>query len=288
MANAQGRDYSAFQVPVTPEMLKGLSFAYTRVSDWSGTTMGTDPNFAHNWAEIKAAKLHRGAYWFLLPNVDPIAQARYFVAAVKSAGLDAGDMLVCDSETLASNVDTVTNRFCTETASLAGPHCPVLVYSNENVGQHLTSCTHWPYWMAWISSTPPPPSVTHPWKDWTFWQWGLVDGIDADYFNGDPAQLNSWIDGFLPKPKPPPPPPPPPSVEDEEMILIMPARDQTPAGTEWPGVFLLFCTGSMSHVQPTAGNPAVNNVAAYQSAGVKGPITITWAEYQTLLAGPTP
>jgi GH25 family lysozyme M1 (1,4-beta-N-acetylmuramidase) len=276
MANAQGRDYSAYQPPVDSEMLKGLSFAYTRVSNWDGTTMSTDPNFAHNWAEIKAARLHRGAYWYLMPDVDAVSQARYFVDAVKKARLDPGDMLVCDSETLTGNVDEVTHSFCRETASLAGPHCPVIVYSNENVGQHLTSCTYWPYWMAWISSTPPTPSETSPWKDWTFWQWGTVDDVDADYFHGTPEQLDTWIDGYLPKPAPPP--------EDEEMILVMPAREQVPAGTDWPGIFLLFCDGTLSHVLPSAGNPPVSNLAAYQSAGIKGPVTITWDEYQALLA----
>ena len=276
MADAAGRDYSAFQGPVTPEMLKGLSFAYTRVSDWSGTTMGTDPTFPHDWAMMKAHKLHRGAYWYLLPSVDPVSQARYFVGAVRQAGLVPGDMLVCDSEVLASNVDEVTHRFCAEAAALAGPHCPVLVYSNENVGQHLTSCTYWPLWFAWPSSTAPPESMTRPWARWTFWQWGEVDGVDADVFDGTPAQLNVWIDRYLPKPKPP--------EEDEEMIMVQPAREQVPANTAWPGIFLLLGDGSLSHIQPSAGKPSVSNVAAYQSAGIKGPVTITWAEYTTLLA----
>jgi Glycosyl hydrolases family 25 len=275
MADAAGRDYSAFQPPVTAAMLKGLSFAYTRVSDWSGTKMGTDPTFAHDWATIKAHGLHRGAYWYLLPSVDPIAQARYFVAAVKKAGLHAGDMLVCDSEVLASNVNTATHSFCTETAALAGPHCPVLVYSNQNVGQHLTSCTKWPLWFAWPSSTPPAASRIHPWAHWTFWQWGVVDGVDADKFNGTPAQLNQWIARYLPKPSPPP-------EEDEDMIMVEPARDQVPAGTGWPGIFLLFGDGTLSHIQPTAGG--VSNVTSYQSAGIKGPVVITWAEFTTLQA----
>jgi len=276
MADAAGRDYSAFQGPVTPEMLKGLSFAYTRVSDWSGTTMGTDPTFPHDWAMMKAHKLHRGAYWFLLPSVDAVSQARYFVTAVKQAGLHPGDMLVCDSEILASNVDQVTHSFCAEVASLAGPHCPVLVYSNENVGQHLTSCTYWPLWFAWPSSTAPPESMTRPWTHWTFWQWGEVDGVDADVFHGTPAQLEEWIARYLPKPKPP--------AEDEEMIMVQPARDQVPANIAWPGIFLLLGDGTLSHIQPSAGKPPVSNVAAYQSAGIKGPVTITWAEYTTLRA----
>jgi lysozyme len=279
MANAQGRDYSAFQPPVTPGMLAGLSFAYTRVSNWggpNGTTMGTDPTFAHDWAAIKAAGLHRGAYWYLLPSVDAVAQARYFVNAVKAAGLLPGDMLVCDSEVLADNVDSATHAFCAEAAALAGLSCPVLVYSNHNVGQHLTSCTYWPLWFAWPSSTPPPESLISPWRQWTFWQWGVVNNVDADVFNGTPAQLDAWIAAYLPKPAPP--------MEDNEMIMVQPAQDQVPHGTSWPGVFLLFGDGTMSHVQPTAGSPPVSNVRAYQSAGIKGPVAITWAEYLTLIA----
>ncbi len=273
MADAQGRDYSAFQSPVTPGMLAGLSFAYTRVSDWGpdGTTMGTDPTFAQNWAAIKAAGLHRGAYWYLLPNVDPVAQAEYFVAAVQAAGLAAGDMLVCDSEILATNVNEVTYAFCAETAALAGPDCPVLVYSNNNVGQHLTSCTGWGLWFAWPSATAPPTSMISPWKNWMFWQYGVVDGVDADVFNGTPTQLNAWIAA---------------QTEDGEMIMIQPANDQVPEGTTWPGVFLLFCNGSLSHIEATVGG--VSNVAAYQAAGIKGPVTITWTEYVTLTTGSAP
>jgi hypothetical protein len=237
--------------------------------------MGTDPTFAHDWRAIRQHGLHRGAYWYLNPSVDPVAQARYFVAAVKKIGLRDGDMLVCDSEVLTSNVNAVTHSFCAETARLAGPHCPVLVYTNQNVGQHLTSCTRWPLWFAWPSSTPPSASRIRPWAHWTFWQWGVVKGVDADRFNGTPAQLNKWIARYLPKPSPPP-------EEDEDMIMVEPARDQVPAGTAWPGVFLLFGDDTLSHIQPTAGN--VSNVKAYQTAGIRGPVVITWAEFTTLQA----
>lgn len=276
MADAAGRDYSAFQPPVTAAMLRGLSFAYTRVSNWSGTTMGTDPTFAHDWMMIRQHGLHRGAYWYLLPSVDPVAQARHFVNAVRAAGLRPGDMLVCDSEVLASNVNAVTASFCTETARLAGPHCPVLVYSNQNVGQHLTSCTRWPLWFAWPSSTPPTAARIRPWTHWTFWQWGVVNGVDADRFNGTPAQLNAWIARYLPTPNPPP------EEDDPDMIMVEAAQSQVPAGTAWPGVWLLFGDGTMSHVQPTVGG--ISNVRAYQSAGIKGPVTLTWTEFTTLRA----
>ena len=200
--SAQGKDFSAYQKPVTPADLKGLSFAFTRVSDWSGTTMGTDPNFAHNWAAFKTAGLDRGAYWYLLPNVDPAAQARYFFAAVKAAGLEPGNLLVCDSEVLAANADQATHAFCATLASLAGPQCPVIVYTNHNVGQHLTSCTGWPLWFAWPSPAAPPASLIAPWKSWLVWQWGTAGGVDADAFNGTATVLDAWTASHIPPPVP--------------------------------------------------------------------------------------
>jgi hypothetical protein len=202
VASAQGKDFSAFQRPVTPADLTGLSFAFTRVSDWSGTTMGVDPSFAHDWAAFKAAGLDRGAYWYLLPSVDPVAQARYFFAAVKAAGLEPGNLLVCDSEVLAANADQATHAFCATLASLAGPQCPVIVYTNHNVGQHLTSCTGWPLWFAWPSPAAPPASLIAPWKTWLLWQWGTAGGVDADAFNGTGTVLDAWTASHIPAPVP--------------------------------------------------------------------------------------
>jgi GH25 family lysozyme M1 (1,4-beta-N-acetylmuramidase) len=197
--SAQGRDYSSYQRPVDARMLDGLSFAYTRVSNWSGLTMGTDPRFAGDWAEIRAKGLHRGAYWFLLPEVDAAEQARYFVAAVRQQGIRPGDMLVCDSEQLAGNVDAATRAFCAEVDRLtAGDHVIVMVYTMHDVGQHLVSCTRWPLWFAWPSPVAPPEGFTAPWKDWAVWQWGIRGGVDADAFNGTPADMDAWIRSRIP------------------------------------------------------------------------------------------
>lgn len=212
MTSAQGRDYNGYQKPVTLSMLTGLSFAYTRVSNWQPpgyTIPGVDLTFAGNWREIKAAGLHRGAYWYLLLDVDPGAQARFFFSAVVAAGLEPGDMLVCDSEVMGANADSATHTFCSTVAALAGPECPVLVYTNHNVGQHLTSCTGWPLWFAWPSPTAPPASLIAPWKTWLFWQWGEVASVDADAFNGTPAELDAWVTSHIPPPAP-----------DEEIIML--------------------------------------------------------------------
>ena len=192
VASAQGKDYSAFQPPVVDSDLTGLAFAISRVSNWAGTSLGTDPHFAGNWAAFKAAGIHRGAYWYLSLDVSAASQAAYFVKAVKAAGLQPGDLLICDSEVPGPNADAMTHAFCAEVEALAGPHCPVLVYTNHDAGQHLTSCTGWPLWFAWPSPTAPPASLIAPWKAWKLWQYGEIGSVDADAANGTDRVKSGW------------------------------------------------------------------------------------------------
>ena len=201
VASAQGADFSAFQKPVQAGDLDGLSFAYTRVSDWgSGGRMGIDPAFHTDWNAIRAAQRHRGAYWYLLPQFSAKAQGAFFYAAVKAAGIRAGDMLVCDSEELAANANLATFTFCETVEQLAaadGQKVIVQVYTNNNVGQHLTSCTGFPLWFAHPASTWPTGALIAPWKQAEFWQYGTRDirgaQVDADAFNGTAKDLDAWI-----------------------------------------------------------------------------------------------
>jgi len=202
MANAKGRDFSSFQQPLTAADVAGLDFVIVRASDWSGGDMGKDPDFANNWKVIKAAGLVRGAYWFFKPGLNPVSQAKRFVEIAKAEGLEAGDILVCDSETPAANVDNVTLAFCEEVARLAGPHVEVWVYSDQDVAHHLTSCTKYPLWLAWPSAVAPGPAECTPWKTWIAWQSGIVNGVDADEFNGDAAALKARVQAHKPKPAP--------------------------------------------------------------------------------------
>jgi Glycosyl hydrolases family 25 len=241
VASAQGRDYSAYQRPVQPSDLAGLSFAYTRVSDWGGpdgNTMGTDPNFAADWAAIKAAGLHRGAYWFLQLSVSPVAQAAYFAAAVRKAGLLPGDLMVCDSEIPGANADAVTLAFLRELAVLTGwPAALLPVYSNLSVAKTLvaTSREFPALWIAWPSptATAPVPAQWAPaaWRTWRFWQYGTAAGVDADAFNGTAPELDAWIASSLPQPRPP-------VIAPEETMMIVTVDPATvPKGTAWPGSF---------------------------------------------------
>ena len=87
--SAQGEDRSGFQAEAS---WRGNSFGICKATE--GLTF-VDPTFAANWARLRAELKPRGAYHFD-PGLDPVAQARFFVATVKAAGLRPPDMLVAD------------------------------------------------------------------------------------------------------------------------------------------------------------------------------------------------
>lgn len=205
--SAQGKDFSAYQADVTAADLKGLAFAAARVSNWSGTVMGTDPHFAANWAAFKAAGVQRMAYWFLLPQVSAVAQATYFVNAVRKCGLEPGDVMVCDSETLSPDVDVLTLAFQNQVKLLTGwPAAFIETYAPLSVARLLvaTSMAFPSLWIAWPSPVAPVPSQWAPakWKTWQHWQWGSPGGVDADAFNGTDAAMITWEAANIPPPVP--------------------------------------------------------------------------------------
>ncbi len=179
-----------------------------RVSDWA-SGMGTDRLFPFGWAQLGAAGLVRGAYWYLMlapGSPSPEAQAQAFVHEVKAAGLTAVDLLVCDSEEEHPGLDEGTLAFCAEVMRLTG-HRPEMipVYSNLSVGSHLvkTSRQFPSFWVAWPNATPPEPAQWAPatWGDWLIWQNGITrqpstgEQVDADQFNGTAAQLRAFVTG---------------------------------------------------------------------------------------------
>jgi hypothetical protein len=71
---------------------------------------------------------------------------------------------------------------------------------------------------------------------------------------------------------PPPAPRKPAAARRIDMIMIQPDPAQVPAGTAWPGVFLLGDAGLRHVTSPP-------DLKAYQQAGIPGPVTISWQEY---------
>lgn len=211
---ALGRDWSSFQRPVTRDVLAGLGFGFARVSDWRGGAMGTDPAFALDWQQLKAAGLVRGAYWYLIPAGGPSAeqQAQAFVHEVQLAGLRSDDLLVADSEEDVPGADDFTLAFLDEAERLTGhPRRLLVTYTNGAAGSKLakTAAAYPSLWFAWPPSSPgeePGPAHWAPagWADWLFWQNGITrqgDGemTDADVFNGTAAELSAFVHGPSPE-----------------------------------------------------------------------------------------
>lgn len=189
VAGAQGIDVSSYQAVLTKEELKPYAFAYAKASEGAS---GTDPNFARNWTVLKDAGIHRGAYHELRPasSASGSAQAAHFLSVVKARGLDAGDILVGVASDYSGVTDAEVKEFCDAVKS-AAPRSPVLVYSDLSVAATLTSCTEYDLWVAWPSDTPP--ASVRPWKTWRFWQWGTVDNVDRDAYQGTATELSEWI-----------------------------------------------------------------------------------------------
>jgi hypothetical protein len=217
VASAQGRDFSSWQKPIIANNIRGLDFVFFRTTNGDGSLTtapeaggpvknGDDLTFAHNWAVAKQVGIRRGAYHFFHPDQSPGQQAQLFVDTVKAHGLVAGDILVNDVEVGGANVDDAALAFCNDMHRLAGPQNPILVYTNQDVGQHLhkTAARYPGLWFAHPAKTAPTTELIAPFKRWVFWQSG-GNGADKDAFNGTMEDLTKWIAPFLVPPKAPEP-----------------------------------------------------------------------------------
>lgn len=211
MGSAEGIDVSAFQTGMTTAELRGFSFAFTRVSDGTGLI---DANLKRNWGTIASAGIHRGGYHELRGgNIgDGKAQADYFLAALKEdgGGWRPGDMMAVVASDYEGTLGAEVLSWCETVKAATAGKSPVLVYSDLSKLPQLADCTGYPLWVAWPSPVAPSAAQIAPWKMWHLWQWGTrsVGGglgvVDADAFNGDPAEMTGWIGGYV-NVKPPSP-----------------------------------------------------------------------------------
>jgi lysozyme len=197
--SAQGLDVSNYQGKFDWSAVTGLSFGIYRMTQGLGVhTNSPDPDAAWNNAQLKAQRLTRGAYHFFDPTLSGAAQAQYFVAQRSLIGLDSSDMLWLDHETAGASpagTSAAAVAFMTELDKLA-PHNPrgVYTYISFATGGNCAGLDNWPLWLAYPASAAPVPPP--PWAKWTFWQWGLRNGVDTDAFNGTAAQLQAWVASY--------------------------------------------------------------------------------------------
>lgn len=169
----------------------GISFAFTKATE---STNYKDASFPANWSGIKSAGMVRGAYHFFHADVDPAAQANYFLAYVGT--VSKGDLLVLDLETANGQTQaTIASHAQTflSTVQKASGVTPFL-YTSPAFLTSFTGLGGYPLWVANYGVTCP--DVPAAWTTYTFWQStgtgslsALSGAVDLDTFNGTLADL---------------------------------------------------------------------------------------------------
>jgi lysozyme len=218
--NAFGCDISLYQNAIsTPQVVDfavmkaaGASFVIIKASqaNWA------DRDMVLNWANAKRAGILRGAYHFLVWNVDPNKQADYFC---ELAAYDPPELgLFADFEwwsEVPSNAIAILDAFCTRVEKHVG-RCGVYTAPGfwQPNGSQDPKWLRRPLWQAeWKV---PYPTVMKPWVNWTFWQStnkgdGLKFGceskqVDMNEFNGTVEELYKYASIISPVPVPIPGP----------------------------------------------------------------------------------
>lgn len=265
--SAEGFDVSAFQRTVTRGELSGVDFAWCKAT---GGASLTDPHFTANWPVMGDAGAHRGAYHELWAGGGK-AQAAHFARTVKAAGLRPGDMLAVVASDYKGVTDAEVLTFCQALRGLAGPHHPILVYTDLTAAKTLfRTSARFGLWVTWPSPHAPTPAQWAPakWETWRFWQWGITRR-DRDAFNGTRAALDAWITTYLPR-KPAPPAAGGKPPKEDPVFVNLP-----------PGAHVLLTPWERAK---DAGLPEGASHATLVVAGGKGAlmdITVRWFDGHT-------
>ena len=175
----------------------GISFAFAKATE---STNFTDSSFATNWPAMKAAGLVRGAYHFFHADVDAVAQANFFLAAVGPVA--KGDLLVLDLEQLnGQSQTTVSSRAATFLATVkSATGVTPFLYTSPAFLSSFAAFAAYPLWVANYGVSCP--NVPAPWSTYTFWQStgtgslsAISGALDLDTFNGTLPQLLALGDG---------------------------------------------------------------------------------------------
>jgi GH25 family lysozyme M1 (1,4-beta-N-acetylmuramidase) len=196
-SNLKGFDVSHWQgtVDFAKAKANGYSFVYLKATQ--GSTY-TDTMFSTNVSKAKAAGLPVGAYHYAKPTApynanEAVAQAKYFVNAMKNAGLtNYGDIMpVLDLEEPIDPGILTPNElakwawaFVSTVQSLTGRK--VMFYTGtwfiEQNNGFDTALSDLPLWIADYRTTITSPPNCGGWTNWTIWQYsdkGTVPGVSS-------------------------------------------------------------------------------------------------------------
>ena len=195
--DVQGIDVSHYQGTVDWQQVSaaGIQFAFAKATD--GVTLA-DPEFATNWAGMKAAGIPRGAYHFFEPTDDAGQQATFFLSNVQFESGDLPPML--DVETPPANNAEMwqgVQTWLDQVEASTGMQ-PILYLSSSFANEYgaPASLAAYPLWLAQYEVDQP--TLPTGWTTWLLWQYsnsGTVDGVsgsvDLDALNGPLSGLSA-------------------------------------------------------------------------------------------------
>jgi hypothetical protein len=239
-----------------------------------------NPDAAADWAYLKQHGLVRVAYLFGHPSVAAAATVSFFAQQLNALGVEDGDAIALDHEVTDGLGPAAVSAWAV--AVLKGLHTAFgripLIYTFLSFATegNCAGLGIYPLWMSDPSRAAGHPRVPAPWKTWALHQYATSGNIDRDVSSyATPAAMRAALGKGTP-------PILKQTRKDPEMILVQVDRGGVPKGTAWPGVFLLASDGTLHHV--TGPDDNINNVDSYKAAGIPGPVTISWPEYQARLA----
>jgi lysozyme len=282
-----GVDVSSFQgAPVSWAKNAGaIQWAAVKITELephgSSLIRYVNPEAAADWAYLKQQGLVRIGYLFGHPSVSAAETVSFFAEQLDALGVEDGDAVALDHEVTDGLGPAAVSAWAVSV--LAGLRTTFartpLIYTFLNFASegNCAGLGSYPLWMSDPSSPAGHPRVPAPWQTWALHQYATTGNIDRDVSSyATPAAMRAAL-GKAAQPIQK-------TRKDPEMILVQVDRAGVPAGTAWPGVFLLASDGSLHHV--TGPEDKINNVESYQAAGIPGPVTISWNEYQARIATP--
>jgi hypothetical protein len=211
------------------------------------------------------------------PSQGAASSVARFADHLESLGLDDGDAIALDHEVTDGHGPAAVSAWAGSVMfQLATKFArPPLLYTFRSFAAegNCAGLGGYPLWISDPDHTAGHPTVPAPWKTYAIHQYGTSGAIDRDFAAWQSlAAMRAALGRILPpKPKPVP-------AAEADMIIIRVNQTTVPAGTDWPGVFLVG-GGVFHHVTTTDAQ------AAYQSAGIKGPVVVDYAEYLEWAAG---
>lgn len=204
MEYVRGLDVSKYQtIDINWDLLRreGYRFVLLRASgpdrypEWTG--LEKDPHFDTHYERAGNAGFVRGAYHYLLPDLQ--RQAAFFAEAVGDKPLEAnywGDLE--QSGLTREKCEAFFDALDRHISRMAGIYSrasfldPMRVYQSEI----LTKNGQRPLWVAHHKVNQP--TLPRGWNTWKFWQYLVIERgavpsipgqVDLDYYNGDLTQF---------------------------------------------------------------------------------------------------